>query len=236
MNSGTENVVKDTASARCAACQKSQALCVCAAIREVNCRTKVLILQHPQEKKEDLSTASLIQCCLTQVALCTGLSWRSLSHAWASGIAGERIPLDPKSWGVLYLGTKAKSTEASQRSATQEQALLMVVDKNGSPVAKTPEILSKLQGIVALDGNWRQSKALWWRNPWLLKLHRLVVFPKKPSLYGKLRREPRKESISTIEALAATLSELESNPRIEAQLLEPFELLLRKYGNWKQQQ
>src|SRR5204862_7870678 len=40
----------------------------------------------------------------------------------------------------------------------------------GEPVADPQPILKRLDGIVLLDGSWKEAKTLWWRNPWLLKL------------------------------------------------------------------
>jgi len=65
---------------------------------------------------------------------------------------------------------------------------------------------------VLLDGTWSQAKTLWWRNPWLLRLHRLVLNPPLPSRLGKFRREPRRDAVSTIEAAALALRHLEPRP------------------------
>ena len=62
---------------------------------------------------------------------------------------------------------------------------------------------------MLLDGTWSQAKTLWWRNPWLLKLHRVVLDPPLPARLGELRREPRREALSTIEAAALALRHLE---------------------------
>ena len=48
------------------------------------------------------------------------------------------------------------------------------------------------------------------------------------SLYGNLRKEPRKESVSTIEAAAYSIAALESRPNIPEKILVPFKLLLEK--------
>ncbi len=54
-----------------------------------------------------------------------------------------------------------------------------------------------LEGIVVLDGTWSKAKTLWWRNPWLLKLKRVTLKPGQPSIYGRMRAEPRREFVST---------------------------------------
>jgi hypothetical protein len=59
-----------------------------------------------------------------------------------------------------------------------------------------------------LDGTWSQAKTLWWRNPWLLKLPRIAINPREPSMYGKLRPEPARDHVSTLEAIADVLPAL----------------------------
>jgi len=79
---------------------------------------------------------------------------------------------------------------------------------------------------VLLDGSWKEAKTLWWRNPWLLKLHRLVVNPPSPARIGRLRREPRREALSTLEAAALVLRHLEAGPDAADALLAALERLM----------
>jgi DTW domain-containing protein YfiP len=51
----------------------------------------------------------------------------------------------------------------------------------------------------------------------------------KPSRYGQLRREPRRDGLSTIEAAAMLLASLEKRPDIAATLHGSFERMLAKY-------
>jgi DTW domain-containing protein YfiP len=80
-----------------------------------------------------------------------------------------------------------------------------------------------LKGIVILDGNWKQSKTLWWRNPWLLKLKRIVLNPEIPSNWGSLRKQPRPECLSTIESLRFTLQHLNENSKVSEALDDIFQ-------------
>src|SRR5438034_1387422 len=75
-------------------------------------------------------------------------------------------------------------------------------------------ILGNLEGIVLLDGTWSQAKALWWRNAWMLKCQRIILGPKAPSRYGQLRKEPRRDGLSTIEAAGMLLATIEKRPDI----------------------
>lgn len=196
----------------CAKCQKPEALCLCRFISAVNTNISVLILQHPQEPKEPLSTAYVAHLCLPSSKLRIGLSWPNLEKAW-----GEKV--DKQFWGVLYLGTKKNSANARE--------LVSVIDRKGEASPRSKEILNSLEGIVILDGTWAQAKTLWWRNSWLIKLKRLVLAPKTKSLYSKLRREPRADSVCTLEAIALCLSVLEKDENISQQLLLPLHELLK---------
>ncbi|HRK01239.1 MAG TPA: tRNA-uridine aminocarboxypropyltransferase [Oligoflexia bacterium] len=156
---------------------------------------EILILQHPQEKSKDLATAPVLVQSLSRCQIRVGLSWANLAKA-----VGR--PVDPKKWGVLFVGSQA----SSQKIKSIPQGL-------------------PLEGVIALDGNWSQAKALWWRNAWLLKLHRIVLNPKKPSLYNKLRREPRKNCISTLESVVSVLEMFgsESDKKAASLLQQKFE-------------
>ena len=56
-----------------------------------------------------------------------------------------------------------------------------VQGRDGEPLRDPEPILQRLDGIVLLDGSWKEAKTLWWRNPWLLKLHRIVLDPPRPT-------------------------------------------------------
>ena len=89
-----------------------------------------------------------------------------------------------------------------RESAGGTERQIFVLGRDGAPVADPKSILAGLEGLVLLDGTWSQAKTLWWRNPWLLKLHRLVLNPPAPARLDRLRREPRRDALSTLEAAA----------------------------------
>lgn len=210
----------------CAGCGKKPELCVCAAVKPTDTRLFVLVLQHPQEPKEDLSTAGILKATLPRTsAVKVGLSWRNLRHA----LEGTNAPAQdqPKRWAVLFLGT-AKSAENLRRPALGAPTVTLLT-RNGAARPEDPSELSPpLAGIILLDGTWSQAKTLWWRNPWLLKVNRIALLTTRQSLYRNLRKEPRPECLSTLEAAAYTLEALEGRGDPVTPLLEPFKLLLEK--------
>jgi DTW domain-containing protein len=175
-------------------------------------RLFVLILQHPQEKKESLATAALTRAMLSRAELVVGLSWPNLSRALGRSV-------DPKHWAVLYLGSARPASRGDQRE-------ILAVDHRGEPAADQAAMLHGVDGVVVLDGTWKEAKTLWWRNPWLLKLRRLVLNPRHKSRYGRIRREPRREALSTLEAVALLLKHLDGGPEIEAALLGALDRLI----------
>lgn len=172
----------------------------------------LLILQHPQEQDRVLGTAKLLIATLANAKLVVGLSWRNLAHALKEPTA------EAKDWGVLYLG----STKAADGKGP-----LVALDRKGEPLADQAGARAGLRGIVVLDGNWAQAKALWWRNAWLTRLRRFVVVPDGPSLYGNLRKEARPDAVSTLEAAGLALSALEGG-EVREQLLTPFREMIAK--------
>jgi len=175
-------------------------------------RVFVLILQHPQERREPLATASVAVASLARAKLALGLSWPNLARA-----LGRHA--DPRRWAVLYLGSAHPAASAAEQD-------LVVVGGRGEPIENPDPVLRGLEGIVLLDGTWSQAKTLWWRNPWLLKAQRLVLNPAVPARFGRLRREPRREALSTLEAAALVLRRVEPRPAAADTLLTALDRLI----------
>jgi DTW domain-containing protein YfiP len=199
----------------CPRCLKPSTLCVCEGIAPIDNRIALVVLQHPQEQDKALGTARLTTLHFRNAIFKIGLSWPSLA-----AILGR--PADPQRWAVLYLGSARPADLPPGRD-------VVVLDAKGAALPDQDAALRGIAGIVVLDGSWSQAKTLWWRNPWVLKARRVVLAPGRPSRYGALRREPRREGLSTLEAVGLLLGRLEGKPEIEAALLASFERLLSRY-------
>ncbi len=200
----------------CPRCHKPLPLCICDSIVPIDSRISLLILQHPQEQDRALGTARLTALHFRDAVLKVGLSWPSLSKALGRPVH------DPSRWAVLYLGSAKVADLETERD-------IVAINRKGEIEDNQRAILKDIEGIVLLDGTWSQAKALWWRNAWMLKCQRVILGPAQPSRYGKLRREPRDDGLSTIEAAAMLLGSLEKRPDITATLNESFERMLAKY-------
>jgi DTW domain-containing protein YfiP len=208
---GTADEVAD-----CPRCLKPLPLCICDSVTPVQNRTSLLILQHPQEQDRALGTARLAALHFANATFKIGLSWPSLAKALGRPVA------DPARWAVLYLGS-------SKVADLDTDAEIVAINRKGEIAERQRAILDRIEGVVLLDGTWSQAKALWWRNPWMLKCQRVILGPQRPSRYGQLRREPRRDGLSTIEAAAMLIAGLEKRPEISATLNASFERMLARY-------
>jgi DTW domain-containing protein YfiP len=192
----------------CDQCHRPQAACVCDRITTFETKRRVLILQHFQERDALLGSAQIVAASLPRAKIVTGLSWRNLAHAL------DEEGVDPQRWAVLFPDAEAAPNQVHAR--------------NGDVIKP-----SSLEGLIALDGTWSKAKTLWWRNPWLNKLNRLNLVPKAPSIYGRLRIEPKRELVSTLESISAALTLCGEPPEIEAGLTRAFRTLVQRVRDAK---
>jgi DTW domain-containing protein len=186
----------------CRECQRPKEQCFCSTVIPIKTAMRVLILQHPQEQYKLLNSARLAHAILENSVVRVGLSWRNFAHA-----LGENA--DSKEWGVLYLKAGGETDKP--------------VEFFDSRKRKTDRV-PHLKGLVAIDGSWKQAKALWWRNPWLLRLNRISLNMQQQSL----RPQVKSVGLSTIEALACALEVLGEKHSVSEHLVRQYADLVIK--------
>jgi len=154
-----------------------------------------------------LGSAQILTASLPSARIAVGLSWRNLGHALGHAPGDDKA--DPHGWAVLFPDRDVKGTRVMKRGGAEVEA-------------------STLTGLIVLDGTWSQAKSLWWRNPWLLRLHRMTLEPKEPSIYGKLRPEPSRRHVSTLESVAAALTACGESADVEQGLRRVFRTLVQR--------
>ena len=162
-----------------------------------------MILQHPQEQDAVLGSAQIVAASLPKAQIVVGLSWRNLAHALGQD------EVDAKRWAVLFPDKEAQGAQVTSRAGT-------VLDP------------SALEGIIVLDGTWSKAKTLWWRNPWLSKLNRMSLKPSQPSIYGRLRAEPQRHYVSTLESVVGALTLCGEDREIAPGLEKVFRTLVQR--------
>ena len=185
----------------CDRCCRTPDRCICGKTPSFDTRLKVVILQHPQEQFKVMNSARLCHLMLNNSRLFVGLSWSNFKK-----VAGPDE--NPSEWGILYLSP----------GKSNPQKPLQIINRKKHPM----ENHDFLKGIIALDGSWKQSKTLWWRNPWLLRLNRIHLNPDHPSL----RPQVKEVGLSTIEAVAFALRNLGEKEEIPAALIASYDALI----------
>jgi DTW domain-containing protein YfiP len=199
----TEAKLKFNKNTICENCFREKQYCICGAVRSFDNHIRVVILQHPQEQFKMLNSARLARLALRNSSLRVGLSWPNFK-----AVAGTDE--QPSQWGILYLGGE-KDTSSDP---------ITVTDRRRQRV----QDFSFLRGIIAIDGSWKEAKAMWWRNPWFTRLNRVSLHPDHPSL----RAQVKKAGLSTIEAISLSLQCLGENREMTDSLREQYQELVIK--------
>ncbi|MCG3133962.1 MAG: hypothetical protein HMLKMBBP_01231 [Planctomycetes bacterium] len=125
----------------------------------------------------------------------------------------------------LHLGLAWEGTEAL-RSAVSDPArppVLLFPGDGARDVGTDPP-----QGpvtLVVIDGTWSQAKRMVRQSPTLASLPRVSFVAPRPSNY-RIRKEPRADYVSTVEALVYVLGALEGDADAFRPLLVPFDAMV----------
>lgn len=179
--------------ALCRRCLRPPVVCVCAHLPELAPRTRVVILQHPRERRVAIGTARMAARCLRGAAL----------------VVGVRLDDDPRVAPLL--------------ADPQRPPVLLWPGPGARDLTREPP--PGPVTLVAVDGTWHLAKRLLQSNPRLAALPRYGLSPAAPSAY-RIRREPRAECLSTIEALSQALGVLEGDPAAYAAMMAPFRAMV----------
>jgi len=168
--------------------------CYCAHVTPIPTRTRVVVLQHPRERRKAIGTARIAALCLPSAEILVGFEFEHDERA-------RSLLADPDAPAVLlYPSPDARDLKS---------------DPPKGPVT-----------LVVLDGTWNQAGSLLRHNPWLQSLPKVAFDPEKPSEY-RIRREPREDYVSTIEAMVHALGFLEDGDPARFQaLMAPFRAMV----------
>jgi DTW domain-containing protein YfiP len=180
--------------ATCAACLRAQSACICRWVRPLSSRVDLLILQHPLEVRNAKNSARLLHLCIAGSRIEVGEAFdRAALHALL--YADGRVPL------LLYPETPGEP------AAPFDAALLAQPDR---------------LRLVVLDATWRKSRKMLHLNPELQTLPRLALHDVPASAY-RIRKAHAPHQLSTLEAAAVALAQLEGDAGQYRPLLQAFD-------------
>jgi len=186
--------------ASCAACLRAQTACICRFVTHVDSSVELLVLQHPLELRNAKNSARLLHLCLPGSRLLAGEGFDP-AELEAVLHADGRAPL------LLYPETPGEAALGLPAPPPIDAALLA-----------RPASLR----LVLLDATWRKSRKMLYVNPSLQRLPRLALQGLPPSAY-RIRKAHAPDQLSSLEAAAYALSQLERRPGHYAPLFEAFD-------------
>ncbi|MGB9108508.1 MAG: tRNA-uridine aminocarboxypropyltransferase [Telluria sp.] len=183
----------------CAACLRAQSVCICGFVTPVSSSVELLVLQHPLEVRNAKNSARLLHLCLASSRLLVGETFPA-PDLDAALHGGGRTPLllYPHMPGEAALGLPA-------------------------PPVLAPALLERPGSLrlVLLDATWRKSRKMLYLNPALQALPRLALEAPPPSAY-RIRKAHAPDQLSSLEAAAHALAQLEHRPEHYEPLFQAF--------------
>ena len=186
--------------ATCAACLRAQSACICRFVTPLASRVELLVLQHPLEVHNAKNSARLLHLCLASSRLLAGEVFDA-AELDAALHADGRTPM------LLYPQLPGEAALGLPAPPCIEPAL-----------RKQPEKLR----LVLLDATWRKSRKMLYLNPSLQRLPRLALHDLPPSAY-RIRKAHAPDQLSSLEAAAHALIQLENSPEHYAPLFASFD-------------
>jgi len=203
----------------CSRCQRARSACICHWISPIEHAVDVLILQHPMETGNAKNSARLLHLSLPHSRLVTG---EAFDPAELHALLHAPSTLPDHAGGAVrpvLLYTDGAGTPATSRF----DARTMLVDEQHR--------VERVR-LVVLDGTWRKSRKMFFENPALHDLPRMVLTNTPMSQYV-IRKAHKPEQLSSLEATGYALMQLERNSEKYHSLLNAFDGFVLQQGYLK---
>jgi len=109
--------------------------------------------------------------------------------------------------------------------------VLLYPDTPGEPAPPLPKLPAAQLRLVVLDATWRKSRKMLYLNPALQGLPRLALNDVAPSNY-RIRKAHATHQLSSLEAAAQALGQLEGEARRFEKLLSAFDGFVTQQAAW----
>jgi len=163
----------------CTRCLRPHSTCYCSQIRSFHSKIKIVILQHPIERKKGIGTARMAHLCIQSSILIQGKSFENDQQV-------ESLIHDPKNFPViLFPGPHAIPLESSAQFPNDRNLIIFVI-----------------------DGTWTQAKRMLRLSPNLARLPYVSFNSQRESQYI-IRQQPMAHCLSSIESIHEILGILE---------------------------
>jgi DTW domain-containing protein YfiP len=162
--------------AMCHACRRPRALCYCPLIAPFASEPRFVILSQPREAKHRFGTGRMAHLCLSNSLLLEGVDFSRDARV-------NRQLGDPGVFPVLLFPSR-NSINLTRQSPAERAALLG----------------GRRSVVFVLDGTWKSVRKMIRLSRNVASLLAVCFEPPSPSSY-RIRRQPRPDCYSTIEAI-----------------------------------
>ncbi len=191
----------------CRRCRRPSSGCYCALLEPFQSEPRFIILTEPREAKHRLGTARMAHLCLANSSLYEGVNFSDDERV-------NREIDDPGNYPVLlYLSPAA--INLSRLSWSERQPLF-------------PDDRKLI--VLVLDGTWKSVRKMIRLSKNLARLPKICFDPPTPSAY-RIRREPRPDCYSTIEAIHQVIELLTPGAAPEVPSSRPHDEMLAVFGS-----
>ncbi|MGF1691905.1 tRNA-uridine aminocarboxypropyltransferase [Photobacterium kagoshimensis] len=181
----------------CEQCGKAKKACICQWIQAIDAKTQLCILQHPSEVNRAIGTARILSLSLTNSVLLVG-------EDFSEHEVLNTLLADPTR--EVWLVYPSEESTAVTRLAQQQTG-------------------NKPLTLILLDGTWKKAYKMWQLST---NLHALPTVNLDNVSCGnyRIRKSPKEEGVSTVEAGYLALTALEGNETDFTPLLETFNQMI----------
>ncbi|MDH5518248.1 MAG: DTW domain-containing protein [Gammaproteobacteria bacterium] len=162
----------------CYRCQRVEAACFCHKVIQIDNPLPVIVLQHPDESRINKGSAIIAKLCLKNY------------QCWQGEDFSDNAALNS------LIMSAADQTAVLYPAA---DALILTDYYNAMPAQK------KIKQLIVIDASWRKARKIWSLSTNLQGLTCLKLGPELQSNY-RIRKVPAAGYLSTIEAIACSLS------------------------------
>ena len=188
----------------CATCLRAQSACICRWIAPVDSSAGLLILLHPLEVGNAKNSGRLLHLSVAGSALHVG-------EAFDAQVVDGLLHADGRTPVLLYPQTPE--------------------DRNLPAPPGFPDLPASSLRLVVLDATWRKSRKMLYLNPALQRLPRLALTAVAPSNY-RIRKAHAPHQLSSLEAAALALGQLEGDSERYQPLLDAFDGFVSQQANY----
>lgn len=168
----------------CVRCLQPEFGCYCSLVQEFDPKISFVVLIHPIEVRRRIATGRMSSLCLKNSHLIMGQDYTGNSEV-------QKL-LEDANYHSMILYPGSHSLNLSAMNDEQKQSLVP---------------LDKKLRIFVIDGTWATAKKMIRQSRILHQLPRICFTPKRPSSF-RVRKQPKPQCYSTIEAIHETIEHL----------------------------